>query len=162
MEQHPHRHPELPLDPDTAADDPPGRGAPPSPRAPYRDPRAIALVFLGGTLGTGTREALSLALPAVDGVAWTIAGINICGAFLLGLLLERLARRGPDRGRNRRLRLLLGTGFMGGFTTYSTLATDTAVLLGDGRAAPAVAHALGTVLVGAAATWCGIVAGARR
>lgn len=161
--QDPHsRHLELPLDPDVGVDDPPGPRTPPGHRPPYRDPRALALVFLGGSLGTAAREALGLAIPPLDGVAWTVVGINICGAFLLGLLLEALARRDPDHGRNRLLRLLLGTGFMGGFTTYSTLATDTALLLGEGRAVPAVTFALGTVLVGAVATWGGIAAGAHR
>lgn len=158
----PGHHGELPLDPDVGVDDPLGPGTPPSPRVPYRDPRALLLVFLGGTLGTGSREALSLVLPPVDGVAWTIVAVNVLGAFALGLLLESLARLGPDRGRNRALRLLLGTGFMGGLTTYSTLATGTAVLLGDGRLGPALLFGLGTVLVGGAATWLGIAAGGRR
>lgn len=154
------RHRELPLDPDVGVGDPPGTG--PQERAPYRDPRALLLVFLGGTLGTAAREALALTLPPVDGVAWTIVGINVCGAFLLGLLLERVVRRGPDHRHSRTLRLLLGTGFMGGFTTYSTLASDTALLLGDARVGAALAFAGATLLVGAAATWLGVLAGARR
>src|SRR5699024_11239433 len=50
---------------------------------------------------------------------------NISGAFLLGLLVESLSRRGADHGRRRDLRLLLGTGLLGGYTTYSALANDT-------------------------------------
>ncbi len=38
---------------------------------------------------------------------------------MLGALLESLARRGPDEGRRRAIRLLVGTGGLGGFTTYS-------------------------------------------
>lgn len=37
---------------------------------------------------------------------------------------------GPVHGRRRDLRLLLGTGLLGGYTTYSALATDTAAVLG--------------------------------
>jgi CrcB protein len=73
--------------------------------------------------------------------------------------LETLASRGPDDGRRRRLRLLLGTGVLGGFTTYSALATETGLLLTDGRAGAALLYALGTVIVGALASWAGIGAG---
>ncbi|MBM9465344.1 CrcB family protein [Aeromicrobium sp. YIM 150415] len=134
----------------------------PSPRPAYHAPSSIALVFAGGVLGTGGREALSLAIPPVDGVPLTILGINVAGAFCLGLLLEGLHRRGPDHGRRRRLRLLAGTGFLGGFTTYSALAADTAMLLGDRPSGVGLAYALGTLVLGAAATWAGIAAASAR
>src|SRR5690606_9273384 len=59
-------------------------------------PVSFALAFLGGTAGTAVREAISLTW---DGdVPYAIGGINIAGAFLLGVLLDALARRGPDHG----------------------------------------------------------------
>ncbi|MEK8225306.1 CrcB family protein [Oerskovia sp. M15] len=53
--------------------------------------------------------------------------------------------------------MLLGTGFCGGFTTYSSLATDTAVLLDKDRVDLALIYVLATVLIGAVATFTGIV-----
>ena len=99
-------------------------------------------------------------LLATGGVAWVIVGINVLGALLLGLLLEALARSGPDRGRRRLLRLGLGTGVLGGFTTYSTSAVATPGLLGAGRPLLALAHVAATLLLGAAASLAGIMAGA--
>ena len=146
----------LPLDPDPEVDLPRARG----PVAVHLRASSVALVFVGGTFGTAAREALSLAFPAIGGIPYAILGINVAGAFLLGVLLEALARRGPDHGRRRHLRLLLGTGVMGGFTTYSALAVDTAALLGAGAAGAGIGYAMGTVLLGAAATWAGIAVGA--
>ncbi len=61
----------------------------------------------------------------------------------------------------RIIRLLVGTGFMGAFTTYSSLALDANVLLADGRL-PGAALYLGVSLIGGlAATTAGIWAGAR-
>ena len=116
----------------------------------------LALVFAGGTIGTGLRQLLVMLVPPVDGVPVVIVGINLVGAFLLGLLLAALTRRGPDEGARLRVRLLLGTGVLGGFTTYSALATDTTVLLTGGAVGPALLYALGTVLIGALASWLGI------
>jgi CrcB protein len=120
---------------------------------------AVALVFAGGTIGTALRELLAVSVPSAAGVAVVIVGINVVGAFLLGALLEILATLGPDDGGRRQLRLLLGTGVLGGFTTYSALATDTALLLTDDRVGTALLYALGTVLIGALASWAGIGAG---
>lgn len=146
----------LPRDPDLDAEQTRSGTA----RPVHLRPVFLVLVFIGGTLGTAAREGLSLAFPPVNGVPYAIFGINVAGAFLLGFLLDALARRGPDRGRRRALRLLLGTGFMGGFTTYSALATDTAGLLGTGAPGAGIGYALGTVLVGAIATWAGIAVAA--
>ncbi|WP_104200210.1 CrcB family protein [Cryobacterium sp. Y29] len=125
----------------------------------------LGLIFLGGTVGTALREALTLALPPVDLAAGarlplTTLGINLIGALLLGLLLEALVRRGTDAGRRRTVRLLLGTGLLGGFTTYSALATDSVFLLQGGASGVAIAYGLGSVLFGGVATWLGILTGA--
>lgn len=139
------------------------RGVDPADTGPIGEQRAVhlrasslALVAIGGTAGTAAREGLTLAIPAVNGIPVATFGINVVGAFLLGVLLEALLRRGRDDGRHRDLRLLLGTGLLGGFTTYSALAVDTAALLGDGRAGGAILYGLATMLVGAVATWGGI------
>ncbi|WP_394249090.1 fluoride efflux transporter FluC [Arthrobacter pityocampae] len=116
-------------------------------------------MFLGGMVGTLVRFGLSEVLPAPSGLPFGIFLINIAGAFALGLLLETLARRGPDEGRRRALRLLFGTGFLGGFTTYSALAVDSALLLGGGRAAAGLGYLGLSVVVGLGATALGIVAG---
>ncbi|MEB7504195.1 CrcB family protein [Arthrobacter koreensis] len=127
-----------------------------SERPPHLCWRPIALVAAGGTAGAACREALSLLIPHLGSVPLAIPAINVMGAFLLGCLYEALL--GSERPISRNLRLLLGTGFCGGFTTYSALARDTAVLLGDGLAPQGVLYALGTVAIGACATWAGIAA----
>jgi len=134
-------------------------GTRPARRPLHLRARSIGLVALGGTLGTALREVLALSLPAPAGtVPWTVLGINLTGSALLGLLLEVLARRGPDEGRRNDLRLLVGTGALGGFTTYSALAVDTALLAGTSPVL-ALAYGLGSVVAGLAAAALGIVAG---
>jgi fluoride exporter len=85
--------------------------------------------------------------------------INVVGAFLLGVLLERLGRGRGEPEPRRLVRLFAGTGFLGGFTTYSALATEVVQLGQAGLAAQAMAYALGTVLLGAVASVAGMVAG---
>lgn len=138
--------------------------SPPSPNAQRSSLNlgSLLLVFLGGAAGTGCRQALGLLLPAAGGFPIAIFAANMLGAFLLGLLLEALAHGGRDEGRRRRLRLLLGTGFMGGFTTYSALATDSMLMFASGAVLPALGYALPTVICGALATWCGIAVATRH
>lgn len=124
-------------------------------------PASLAVVFVGGALGTAAREALTLLIPAGSGVPWAILVANLSGAFALGLLLAALTRGGEPRIRGS-LRLLLGTGFLGGFTTYSALATDTALLFGAGEGGLAVAYGIGTLGVGALATVAGILLAPNR
>ena len=115
------------------------------------------VVFAGGVLGTAVRAALESALPAQPGGwPWTTFAINVSGSFLLGLLLETLSRRGPDAGLRRYLRLELGTGVMGGYTTYSTFAVETVRLFGGGAVFIGVGYALGSVVLGLAAALAGM------
>ena len=132
-----------------------------TPRPDYQQPALLALVFLGGALGAGLRGLLAQALPPVHGVDFTILAVNTAGAFILGLLLEALLRRGPESRGMKKLRLFAGTGFMGGFTTYSTLAVGTLELLLASRPLAGAGYALATLLLGALATWAGIFCGHR-
>ncbi len=147
------QHAELPFDPDLSRE----------PTRPQRESlpmhlsvRALGIVALGGTVGTATRYYVSELVHPWR--SWPLATflINVTGAFVLGLLLEELARRGSDRGRRRRLRLLVGTGFCGAFTTYSALAVDTDLLVRGHHPGLAVGYSLGTLVVGFAASALGI------
>lgn len=130
------------------------------PRPVHLRLRFLVLVAAGGAVGTAARDGISLAVPAVGGFPFGILAINLIGALLLGVLLEALLRSGPDTGGRLLLRLGLGTGFCGGFTTYSALASATAVLLADGRTLLGLDYAVGTVVGGALATTAGIALGA--
>ncbi|UGT62660.1 fluoride efflux transporter FluC [Nocardia asteroides] len=123
--------------------------------------RSLLLVGAGGLAGAALRYRLGVWFPHRAG-GWPGAtfAINVTGAFLLGLLLEALVRLGPDTGWRQRVRLTLGTGFLGAFTTYSTLAVDTDLLLRDGHPSTALTYGLGTVLAGGLATTAGIALGA--
>ncbi|GAA3755033.1 hypothetical protein GCM10022240_05050 [Microbacterium kribbense] len=123
---------------------------------------SVGLVFVGGTLGTGARYLISLAVPDPLGMPLPIFVINIVGAFLLGALLTALARSGPDRGIRRALRLFAGTGMLGGFTTYSTFAVGADGLFAADRPWVGVLYAVASVVVGAAASLAGVALGSGR
>jgi CrcB protein len=128
--------------------------------APHRDPRLVALVAAGGTGGVLARDLVTRAVGDTD---WPVAtfAINVAGAFLIGLLLAALRRRGADEGRRRLARLLLATGVLGGFTTYSALALGTVELVRDDRVLAGAAYGLGTVVVGLGAVVLGAALGRR-
>ena len=129
---------------------------PPTPRRAHRHPGLLALIFLGGTLGTAARATLENAAPADPaGIPWMTLTINVTGSLVLGLLLETLTRTGPDAGWRRGARLTLGTGVLGGFTTYSTLAVETVQRLTPGTHFVGVVYALGSTLLGGAAAAAG-------
>ncbi|HEX9087298.1 MAG TPA: CrcB family protein [Arthrobacter sp.] len=125
-------------------------------RPVHLHPGFVLVVITGGVFGALARLGLSTVLPSPGGWPLPTLIINLAGAFLLGVLLEALVRRGPDAGRLRAIRLLAGTGFMGAFTTYSTLALETNTLLGAGRPTDALVYVGATLLGGAVATVAGI------
>ena len=124
--------------------------------------RSVGLVFVGGTLGTGLRYGLSGLTPPLAGVPVATLAVNVLGSFVLGLLLEWLLRAGSDEGWRQDLRLGVGTGVLGGFTTYSALATDTASLLSGGHPGRAVGYAVATLVLGLVAAASGIWSAGRR
>lgn len=110
-----------------------------------------ALVAVGGALGTLLRAALEAAHPAAQGAfPWTTLLINVVGAFLLGALQESLTLSGPDAGWRKAVRIGVGTGVIGGFTTYSTFILEGDRLLsGSGtHVATGIVYVLGSVVAG--------------
>ncbi|MGX5696442.1 fluoride efflux transporter FluC [Agromyces soli] len=131
----------------------------PIPRPAFRRPKLILYVLLGGAIGTAARLALTLVMRETE-IPWDVVVVNVVGAFILGFVLTALAARGPETPHIRDLRLFVGTGMMGGFTTYSSLATGAATLL-ESSAVVATVFALGTVLAGLASGALGVWAGGR-
>lgn len=116
-----------------------------------------ALVAIGGVAGAAAREAVNQVLPTpAHGFPWSTLAVNVTGAFLLGMLIEAVARAGGEGGRLGRLRLLAGTGFMGAFTTYSTLAVEVDQLGSHRRVGLAVLYLTVSVVGGLAAAAAGI------
>ena len=125
------------------------------------DPRLLAVVALGGTVGTALRYGLGRLLPPGDGVPWATLLENVVGGFLLGMLLEALVRAGREDARRRFLRLGLGTGLLGGFTTFSALALETRNLLAAGDVLLGVGYPVGSVVLGVVAATAGVTLAAR-
>ena len=120
-------------------------------------PRWLGLVFLGGAVGTTLRSLLETAYGAAPGQwPWATFWINVGGSLLLGALLEGIAASGRDTGWRRGLRLGVGTGVMGGFTTYSTFSVETVSLLGSGQGLLAAGYALASVITGVLAALLGV------
>jgi fluoride exporter len=119
-------------------------------------------VALGGLFGTAARQAVEEALPT-PGETFPVATfvINMSGAFLLGLVLEGLTRPGPDTGWWRVARLALGPGFLGAFTTYSTLAIESDLLVRHAHFGMAAGYMAASVVAGLAAASIGMVLGMR-
>jgi CrcB protein len=125
----------------------PAPGPHPSPLA------AAAVVGLGGAMGALARAGLAELWPhRPDEWPWSTLVVNATGSALLGVLLVVLAARYP---RDRFARPLLGTGVLGGYTTFSTFAVDAAQLVRSDR--PGVA--LGYVVAGIAAILIGVLLG---
>ena len=82
--------------------------------------------------------------------------INVCGAFLIGVLMALSMEKGVISGD---WRLFLGTGILGGFTTFSTLSYESLALMQDGLWAAGLANMFGSAVAGLLAAWLGVVAG---
>ncbi|MFC8192610.1 fluoride efflux transporter FluC [Cellulomonas sp. NPDC057328] len=131
-------------------------------RPPHLRPGLVALVAAGGAVGTLARYGLNAALPGGEDGGWPVATTveNLVGALTLGMLLGALGR-GPESPRARAVRLALGTGVLGGFTTFSTLAVEVERSLAGGDVLLGAAYGLVSVVAGVAAAALGLVVGGR-
>lgn len=128
----------------------------------HRRPVVLLGVLVAGAVGTGLRLAAAVALPHPP-EGWPLGTllVNLVGSACLGALLAGLLRRGPDEGARRVVRVVVGAGLLGGFTTTSAFALETAALLGRGQTATALGYALVSLVGGLALAAAGGAAATR-
>ncbi|MFB7634702.1 fluoride efflux transporter CrcB [Streptomyces sp. NPDC056149] len=109
----------------------------------------IGAVAVGGALGASARYGAGLLWPSArDAFPWTTLLVNVVGCALMGVLMVLITE---VWSAHRLLRPFLGTGVLGGFTTFSTYAVDIQRLVGAGRLPLALAYLAGTLLAALAA-----------
>ncbi len=119
----------------------------------------VLLVGAGGALGSMARYATAFFVDRKLNAVFpygTLA-VNILGSFVLGMLLGLLARKtGSDATA---WKLFLGTGFCGGFTTFSAFAVENSSLITQKLPATSLLYIALSVTVGLAAAWAGLTLG---
>ncbi|MCY0094768.1 fluoride efflux transporter CrcB [Hoeflea ulvae] len=117
---------------------------------------ALVLVFLGGGLGAVSRHLSGMAVMRLSGPGfpWGTMVVNIIGSLAMGLLIAWLARRSSG---DADLRLLLATGFLGGFTTFSAFSLDAVSLYERGALTAAAAYVIASVTVSILALFGGLL-----
>jgi fluoride exporter len=117
----------------------------------------VAVVAAGGALGTLARYLISVGLPTEPGrFPWATFLTNLSGTLLLGFVLTLVVERFPP---TRYVRPFLATGFCGAYTTFSTFAVESDLLVRDGHTALAVAYLAASTAGGLIAVMAGILAG---
>lgn len=115
------------------------------------------LVFLGGGLGALSRWGLSAGLEKLTTrtplhqFPLGVLACNLLGCFLIGCVLGHFAQKNPLW-----VTPLLITGFLGGFTTFSTFGRDTVAAIQDGMTVIAILNILLSVILGLLAVWSGL------
>ena len=140
-----------PIDPDTAVA--------PWPATSHLSPSQAQAVLLGtiaagGMIGAAARYGASLVWPTADGAfPWTTFWVNVVGCALMGLLMVLITER---YDAHPLVRPFVGTGVLGGFTTFSTATVDTQGLIGPHTSGTALPYAAATLLASLLAIWAGV------
>jgi CrcB protein len=118
----------------------------------------MLIVGAGGALGSVCRYLVGIwtLRRFGPGFPWGTLAVNVLGCFAIGLVTEVIARR---LDASPELRLLLVTGFLGGFTTFSAFSLDAMSLMERGAQGAAVVYLLASVLVSLAAVLAGLALG---
>lgn len=123
------------------------------PRPPWA---VLGVVAAGGVLGALARYGIGVAFPHPPrGFPWATFTINVSGCLLIGVLMVLVSDVWPG---HRLLRPFLGTGLLGGYTTFSTYVVDVQHLLAAGAARTALAYLVGTLLAALVAVQVGMAA----
>jgi len=115
----------------------------------------ILLVAAGGAVGSVCRYLVGVGLLRLAGSAfpWGTFAVNLVGSFGIGVLAELIVAR---FGASPEMRLLLITGFLGGFTTFSAFALDAVSLFERGEALSSLVYVGASVGLSLIATVAGI------
>jgi CrcB protein len=111
-------------------------------------PVLVLLIAVAGAAGVLARYGITQA-TGTGAALWTVLGINVAGSLALGVL--------AGLGASGDVRAVVGVGFLGGFTTFSTFSLDVFADLEAGRPGRALAYLAASVLLGVAAAAAGWV-----
>lgn len=116
-------------------------------------------VALGGAVGASLRHGAGLAALrfGLGGWPWATFFVNLLGSFLMGLLIGWLAFRGETLAGGQNMRLLLATGLLGGFTTFSAFSLEIAQYIQKDDWTRAIAYAGLSVVAGLALVLIGMM-----
>ncbi len=115
--------------------------------------KSILLVMAGGASGALLRYMLTRSLPVgASGWPWPTFLANILGGFAMGLLAVFVLKNGQ---LSEDMRLLLGVGLLGGFTTFSAFSLEMMTMIEQGNAAVAGLYAISSVLIALMAVFAG-------
>jgi CrcB protein len=145
---------QLPVDPDRPRSTDPSAPGQRSGRRAVLHPGTIAVIAVGGAAGTLGRVELGRLIPTTsNGFPWPTFAANITGAFIIGLVIVLVLERLPP---TRYVRPLVGTGFCGGLTTFSTLAVEIDLLVKAGRVGLAIGYLAASLGAGMIAVFAGM------
>lgn len=120
-------------------------------RAPWA---VLGAVSAGGAIGALARDALTVAWPHQPGAfPWATFVTNVTGCLLIGVLMVLITE---VWAAHQLLRLFLGTGVLGGYTTFSTYAVDAQQLVVAGAARTALLYLAATVVTALVAVYAGM------
>lgn len=112
----------------------------------------IAAVAVGGALGACARHGVGrLWSSSPPAFPWTTLGVNVIGCALIGVLMVLVTEVWTP---HRLVRPFLGTGVLGGFTTFSAYAADIRHLVVTGHAHTGIAYLALTLTAALIAVWC--------
>lgn len=118
----------------------------------------ILLAAFGGAIGSVLRYLVGVFSVRWfgPGFPWGTFAANVVGSFIIGLMVEMIARR---FNASMELRVFIVTGILGGFTTWSSFSLDTMMLFERGAIAAAAAYVIGSLVVSFAAVFAGLALG---
>ncbi|WP_329000340.1 fluoride efflux transporter CrcB [Kribbella sp. NBC_00709] len=121
-----------------------------------RDSVLLTVIAVGGAIGATARYLVGLAWPtAPDGFPVSTLLINVVGCGLIGILMVLVT---DVLTQQRLVRPFLGTGVLGGFTTFSTYAVDIHQLVTSRHAGTALVYLVATVVGALLAVWATVTA----
>lgn len=122
---------------------------------------ASALVAVGGAVGAVARFQLGRLVSHLAGPAnafpWGTLSVNLIGSLLMGALLGWFARPGISSETAETMRLLIGVGLLGGFTTFSAFSAEMVTMLHRGQMIDALIYGSVSLVAGMAALAAGLV-----
>lgn len=117
--------------------------------------KEILFVGIGGAAGSILRYVTTLVTVKYYPASFPLATfiVNVAGCFLVGLLFGVM---GQESSGNQNLKLLLITGFCGGFTTFSAFAMENVSLVQSGNTVTAGGYIVASIVFGILAVWIGL------